>query len=128
MNQPVDDKIRQKIYERFQHIFESPSLVIVIPVQAIGSPPRDWIPKAVEDIDKLINTGLSINESCRRVAEQIVSTNNIEPKTVEMTYRRHQREFWHEEFCRCVITKDLDGAATAFKRLTLKSKQKYDLD
>ena len=128
MTDEVDEEIRQKIYIRFQRIFESPALVIMIPVQAMGAPPREWISKAIDDIEELIDSGLSINESCRRVAAEIAATNNIEPKTVEMTYRRHQREYWHEEFCRCVITKDLEGAVTAFKRLTLKSKEKYDLD
>jgi uncharacterized protein YoaH (UPF0181 family) len=128
MTDEVDEEIRQKIYLRFQRIFESPALVIMIPVQAMGAPPREWIPKAIDDIEELIDSGLSVNESCRRVAEEIAATNNIEPKTVEMTYRRHQREYWHEEFCRCVITKDLEGAVTAFRRLTLKSKKKYDLD
>ena len=128
MTDESDEEIRQKIYQRFQHIFESSVLVIMIPVQTMGAPPRDWIPKAIDDIEILIDSGLSINESCRQVAEEIASTNNIEIKTVEMTYRRHQREYWHEEFCRCVITKDLDGAVAAYKRLTLKSKEKYGLD
>jgi hypothetical protein len=123
-----DEEIKQNICKRFQHIFDSPVLVVSIPVPAMGTPLREWIPKAIDDIEELIDSGLSINESCRRVAKEIAAANNIEPQTVEMTYRRHQREYWHEEFCRCVITKDLDGAVTAFKRLTLKSKQKYNLN
>jgi hypothetical protein len=128
MTDESDEETRQKIYLRFQHIFESPVLVIMIPVQAIGAPQRDWIPKAIDKIEELIDSGLSINASCLTVAKEIAAANNIEPITVKMTYRRHQREYWHEEFCRCVITKDLEGAVTAFKRLTLKSKQKYNLN
>ena len=59
--------------------------------------------------------------------KEIAAFENIEPKTVEMTYRRHQREYWHEEFCRCVITKELEGAVTAYKRLTPGSKRKLRL-
>ena len=130
MQEEPDEAIRQKIYIRFRHIFDSPVLVVAIPMQGphIGAPPREWIPNAIDKIEELIESGLSINESCRRVGKEIAAHENIEPKTVEMTYRRHQREYWHEEFCRCVITKNLEGAVTAFKRLTLKSKQKYDLN
>ncbi len=128
MTDKSEEDIRKKIFLRFQHIFESPVLVIMIPVQAMGAPPRDWIPKAIDKIEELIDSGLSINESCRKVAREVAVENNIEAQTVEMTYRRHQREYWHEEFCRCVITKDLEGAVTAFKRLTLKSKQKYNFN
>ena len=130
MSEKTDDENRQLIYSRFQHIFDSPELVVAIPMigPAIGAPPREWIPKAVDKIEELVDSGLSKNEACRRIAEEIAAHENIEPKTVEMTYRRHQREYWHEEFCRCVITKDLDGAVTAYKRLTPASKRKLRLN
>jgi hypothetical protein len=130
INNSTDEELGKLIYSRFQHIFDSHELVLEIPVPGphIGAPPREWIPKAIDDIEELIDSGFSINESCRRVAKEVAAANSIETKTVEMTYRRHQREYWHEEFCRCIITKDLESAVTAFKRLTLKSKQKYHLD
>jgi len=129
MTDEGDEEIRQKIYHRFQHIFDGPTLVVAIPMigPAIGAPPREWIPEAIDKIEELIDSGISINEACRRVAKDIAAANNIEPKTVEMTYRRHQREHWHDDFCRCVITKDLDGAVTAYKRLTPASKRKLRL-
>ena len=123
-----DCEIRRKIYQRFQYIFDGPMLAVAIPVPAMGAPPRDWIPIAIDKIEELIDTGLSKNESCRRVAKDIAAANNIEPQTVEMTYRRHQRDHWHEEFCRCVITKEIDGAVRAYKHLTLNSKRKYNLE
>jgi len=127
MTDECDENFRQKIFQRFHHIFESPDLVVMIPVQAMGAPPRKWIPKAINDIEELIDSGKTINESCREVARKIAAANNIESQTVEMTYRRHQREYWHEEFCRCVITKDIEGAVTAYKRLTPASKRKLRL-
>ena len=110
MSEKTDDEIRQIICTRYQHIFKSPYFGVAIPMTepAMGAPPREWIPKAIYNIDELIETGLSINESCLRVANEIAAHNNIEIKTVEMTYRRHQREHWHEEFCRCVICSNSD--------------------
>ena len=129
MIEKTDDEIRQIIYSRFQPIFDSPYLVVTIPMgdPTIGAPPREWIPIAIEKIEDLIKTGTTINEACRRVADEIAAVENIEHQTVEMTYRRHQREYWHEEFCRCVITKDIEGAVTAYKRLTPASKRKLRL-
>ena len=126
MTEEADDELSEKIYSRYQHIFDSKELVVVIPMvgPAIGAPPREWIPKAIDKIEELIDSGLSKNEACRRIADEISAHENIEPKTVEMTYRRHQREYWHEEFCRCVVTKNLEGAVTAYKRLTAASKRK----
>ena len=130
MTAKTDEEIRLIIYSRYQHIFDSPELVVAIPMvgPAMGAPPREWIPKAIDDIEQLVDSGLSINESCRKVAKEIAAAENIEPKTVEMTYRRHQREHWYVEFCRCVITKDLDGAVTAYKRLTPDCKRKRRID
>jgi hypothetical protein len=122
-------EISAKILDRFQHIFDCPLFAVVIPQldPAMGAPPRKWIPKAIVDIEKLIESGVSINESCRRVAKEIAAAENIEAKTVEMTYRRHQRTYWHEEFCRCIVTKDIEAAIIAFKRLTKASKDKLKL-
>ena len=129
MTEETDDKIRERVFSRYKHIFDSKEFVVAIPMigPAIGAPPREWIPEAIDKIEELIDSGISINEACRRVAKDISAANNIEPKTVEMTYRRHQREHWHKEFCRCVITKDLDGAVTAYKRLTPASKRKRSI-
>jgi len=129
MTEGTDEKIKEIIYSRFQHIFEDSTLVIAIPKNGptMGAPPRGWIPKAIEEIEALIETGMPINKACALVADKIAQGQNIEPKTVEMTYRRHQRVYWHEEFCRCVITKDLDCAVTAYKRLTPGSKHKLKL-
>jgi hypothetical protein len=125
-----DDEIRQIIYSRYQHIFDNPELVVAIPMvgPAMGAPPREWIPKAIDKIERLIDSGLSINEACRKVEKGIIASENIAPKTVEMTYRRYQREYWNEEFCRCVITKDIEGAVTAYKRLTPAIKRKRRID
>lgn len=129
MIEKTDDEIRQIIYSRFRHIFDSPELVVAIPMNglAMGAPPREWIPKAIDKIDELVDSGLSKNEACRRIADEIAAFENIEPKTVEMTYRRHQREHWYHRFCHYVITKDIEGAVTAYKRLTPASKRKLRL-
>jgi uncharacterized protein YoaH (UPF0181 family) len=126
MNKKTDDEISKIIYSRYHHIFDSKELVVAIPMSgpAMGAPPREWIPKAVDKIEELVDSGLSKNEACRRIADEIAAHENIEPKTVEMTYRRHQREHWYYEFCHCVITKDLEGAVTAYKHLTPASKRK----
>lgn len=130
MIEKTDDEIRQIIYSRFQHIFDSPELIVAIPMNgpAMGAPPREWIPKAIDKIEELVDSGLSKNEACRRIADEIAAFENIEPKTVEMTYRRHQREHWYYKFCHYVITKDIEGAVTAYKRLTPASKRKLRLN
>lgn len=126
MTEETDDEIRERIYSRYQHIFDSPKLVVAIPMNgpAMGAPPREWIPKAIDEIEAMVESGMAINKACGHVADKIAKAQNIEPKTVEMTYRRHQREHWYLEFCHCVITKDLEGAVTAYKHLTPASKRK----
>ncbi len=129
MNEKTDDEIRQIIYSRYRHIFDSPVQVFPISMNgpAIGAPPREWIPKAIDKIEELVDSGLSKNEACRRIAEEIAAAENIESKTVEMTYRRHQREHWYHEFCHYVITKDIEGAISAYKHLTPANKRKLRL-
>jgi len=129
MNEKTDDEIRQIIYSRFRHIFDSPELVVPIYINgpAMGAPPREWQPKAIDKIEELVDSGLSINEACRKVAEEISAAENIEPKTVEMTYRRYQREHWYQEFLHYVATKDMESAISAYKHLTPANKRKLHL-
>ena len=124
-----DEEIRQIICRRFKNVFESSELAVPIYINgpAIGAPPREWHPNAFDKIEELVDTGLSINEACRKVGEEVASSNNIEPKTVEMTYRRYQREHWYQEFIHYVVTKDMEGAISAYKHLTPASKRKLRL-
>ena len=129
MSNESDEEIGRKILNRFSHIFNGPTLAVEVNSNdpAMGAPPRDWIPNAIDQIEDLIDAGMSKNKACRKVADEIAKDQNIKPETVEMTFRRYQREHWYEEFCRCVITKDLKGSVAAYKRLTLTSKRKLGL-
>ena len=129
MSNESDEEIGRKILNQFPNTFNAPTSVfpVLLNDPAMGAPPRDWIPIAMSRIEDLIDAGMSKNKACRKVADEIAKDQNIKPETVEMTYRRYQREHWYEEFCRCVITKDLKGSVAAYKRLTPTSKRKLGL-
>jgi len=129
MSNESDEEISRKILNRFSHIFNGPTLAVEVNSNdpAMGAPPRDWIPIAMSRIEDLIDAGMSINKACRKVGDEIAKDQNINPNTVEMTYRRHQREHWYHEFCHYVITKDIEGAISAYKHLTPANKRKLRL-
>ena len=62
MTEETDDEIRQIIYSRFKHIFDSPKLAVPIHINgpAMGALPREWHPNAFDKIEELIDTGIRV--------------------------------------------------------------------
>ncbi len=129
MTEDSDEDVRRKIEQRFARVLNNPCIVLEVELDGVpmGAPHKEWHDKAFQRIDELRSNGLSINEACRQVAADISRRNNIEPRTVEMAYRRHQREFWCYEFSKCIIMKDIEGAVEAYRHLTKHNKRKLGL-
>ncbi len=87
MTEETDDEIRERIYSRYQHIFDSPNRFVAIPRNgpAMGAPPREWIPKAIDEIEAMVESGMAINKACGHVEDKIAKPQTIDPKPVEMT-------------------------------------------
>jgi uncharacterized protein YoaH (UPF0181 family) len=130
----IDDEddcvIRKKILRHFGKAWESDKRVFALYINEIpmGAPPKEWHEEAFTKIEQLVADGMSINAACAKIADEIASRENIEPKTVEMAYRRYQREIPRERFRHCVAMRDMDGAVEAYRRMTKPTKRKLGLE